>query len=66
VCGGDDIRCPAWHGRKLAAALAHANSGDHPILYRVWPGAAHMSAVLGEAGWTAEWLGFVMNETGLA
>ena len=66
VCGGDDIRCPAWHGRKLTAALLHANSGEHPILFRVWPGAAHMSAVLGEAGWTAEWLGFVMNETGLA
>jgi len=65
VCGGDDIRCPAWHGRKLAAALLHANSSEHPVLFRVWPGAAHMSAVLGEAGWTAEWLGFVMKETGL-
>jgi prolyl oligopeptidase len=65
VCGGDDIRCPPWHGRKLTAALMHANSGEHPILFRVWPGAAHTSASLGEAGWTAEWLGFVMKETGL-
>jgi prolyl oligopeptidase len=66
VCGGDDIRCPPWHGRKLTAGLLHANGGERPILFRVWPGAPHMAAVLGEAGWTAEWLGFVMDETGLA
>jgi prolyl oligopeptidase len=65
VCGGDDIRCPAWQGRKLVAALQHANAGEHPVLLRVWPGAAHMTGVLGSAEQTADWLGFVMAGLGL-
>jgi prolyl oligopeptidase len=65
VCGGDDIRCPPWQGRKLVAALQNANAGEHPVLLRVWPGAAHMTGVLGSAEQTAEWLGFVMAELGL-
>ena len=65
VCGGDDIRCPAWQGRKLVAALQNTNVSDHPVLLRVWPGAAHMTGVLGDAEQMAEWLGFVMAELGL-
>ncbi|HEY1365860.1 MAG TPA: prolyl oligopeptidase family serine peptidase [Gaiellaceae bacterium] len=65
VCGGDDIRCPAWQGRKLVAALQNANAGEHPVLLRVWPGAAHMTGVLGSAEQTADWLGFVMAGLGL-
>jgi prolyl oligopeptidase len=65
VCGGDDIRCPPWQGRKFVAALQNANAGEHPVLLRVWPGAAHMTGVLGSAEHTAEWLWFVMAELGL-
>ncbi|HEY7421603.1 MAG TPA: prolyl oligopeptidase family serine peptidase [Gaiellaceae bacterium] len=65
VCGENDIRCPPWHGRKLAARLQHANSGDRPVLLRVWPDAGHLAATAGHPGRAAEWLGFVMAELGL-
>ena len=65
VCGGDDIRCPAWQGRKLVAALQNANTGGHPVLLRVWPGAAHMTGVLGSAEQMADWIGFLKAELGL-
>ena len=65
MCGGGDIRCPRWHGRKLTAALRHATNGDNPIHFRVWPGAAHGAGILGSSEQMAEWLGFIMAETGL-
>jgi prolyl oligopeptidase len=66
VCGGGDIRCPAWHGRKLVAALQHETTSGHPVLLRVWPEAPHRAGVLGDEAQMAEWVGFLLRETGLA
>src|SRR5439155_21449938 len=65
VCGGDDIRCPAWHCRKIAARMSEAQASDRPVLFRLWPGAGHMSGVISDPHQTAEWLGFVMAELGM-
>lgn len=40
-CGANDPRCPPWHGRKLAARMQQATTGDLPILLRVREGAGH-------------------------
>lgn len=42
-CGANDPRCPPWHGRKLAARLQRASTGDLPILLRVRADAGHGS-----------------------
>jgi prolyl oligopeptidase len=65
VCGGDDVRCLPWQGRKLVAALQHATTGERPVLLRVWEGYGHVSALVSEPWQTAEWLGFVLDELGL-
>jgi prolyl oligopeptidase len=39
--GDTDPRCPAWHGRKFAARLQEANSGERPVLLRVWENVGH-------------------------
>jgi prolyl oligopeptidase len=62
VCGDADIRCPAWHGRKLVARLRQASAGRGPILLRVVKDAGHLTAVTRSAH---EWLGFVMAELGM-
>jgi prolyl oligopeptidase len=40
-CGANDPRCPPWHGRKFAARVQQASSGDLPILLRVRADAGH-------------------------
>jgi prolyl oligopeptidase len=33
--GSNDVRCPPWHVRKMAARMQSANAGPNPILMRV-------------------------------
>ena len=40
-CGANDPRCPPWHGRKFAARVQQASTGDLPILLRVRADAGH-------------------------
>jgi prolyl oligopeptidase len=66
VCGDRDMRTPAWHGRKLAAALRAAGGGNSQVLLRVHEDCGHLTAGLGGSpGRIAEWLGFVMQAVGL-
>ena len=62
VCGDTDVRCPAWHGRKLVARLQEATASDAPILYRLRRDSGHLTAARHEAH---EWLGFVMEHLGI-
>jgi prolyl oligopeptidase len=65
VCGGEDIRCLAWHGRKTVARMQHDTGADAPILLRVWPGDGHLAGGLAEPEKAAEWVGFVMAQLDL-
>jgi prolyl oligopeptidase len=66
--GSADSRCPAWHSRKAAARLQHANASSHPILLRVWMDTGHGASPGTDTAieQTAEWLAFVMRELGMA
>lgn len=67
VCGNRDMRTPAWHGRKLAAAMLEASGGSTPVLLRVHEDCGHLTAGMGAApARIAEWLGFLMDAVGLA
>jgi prolyl oligopeptidase len=65
--GATDPRCPAWHGRKLAARLQKTTASSAPVLLHVWEGAGH--------GWAtgrniaieqnAEWLAFALSCLGI-
>jgi len=59
VSGDTDVRCPAWHGRKLAARLQEAGA---PALFRLRRDAGHQVAAHRDAH---EWLGFLMRHLGL-
>jgi prolyl oligopeptidase len=61
VCGTEDVWCPPWHSRKLAARLQSATSSSRPILLRVWEGTGH-DAPLSEVDQVTEWLSFLMRE----
>ena len=65
-CGSNDPRCPAWHGRKLAARLQRATSSARPVLLRVRRSAGHRP--VGEAAQLlqqAELLAFFADQLGL-
>lgn len=62
VCGDTDVRCPAWHGRKLVARLQDATASDAPILYRLRRDSGHLTAARRDSH---EWLGFVMERLGI-
>jgi prolyl oligopeptidase len=62
--GANDMRCPAWHSRKLAARLQSASISGHPILLRVAADGGHLT-VMNDPSQVAEWLGFLMQELGL-
>lgn len=65
-CGESDPRCPAWHGRKLAARLQGASSSGRPILLRVRRSSGHRA--VGEAARVAqqvETFTFLSGELGL-
>jgi prolyl oligopeptidase len=65
--GDTDPRCPAWHARKLVAAMQAAQSGAAPILLRVWENVGHGWATDNEVAieQNAAWLSFIMMHTGL-
>ena len=63
VAGANDMRCPAWHARKLVARLQAEGSGG-PFLLRVL-GGGHLSTRRG-ADFVAEWQGFLLRRLGLA
>jgi len=63
-CGANDMRCPAWHGRKLAAQLAEANTSDNPVLFRAHEHGGHLTVAIAPDQ-AAEWVGFLMRELGL-
>jgi prolyl oligopeptidase len=65
-CGANDPRCPPWHGRKFAARVQQASSGDLPILLRVRADAGHGS--VGKAQkerQSADVLAFFADQLGL-
>lgn len=65
--GAADPRCPAWHARKLAAALQAASRSDQPVLIRVREGAGHGAADSRKdtVEGVTDWLGFVMMQFGM-
>ncbi|NIJ35982.1 prolyl oligopeptidase [Sphingopyxis panaciterrae] len=66
-CGGNDPRCPAWHGRKLAARLQQASGSDLPTLLRVRAEAGHGAVGKDQRRHqSAEVLAFLAGELGLA
>lgn len=66
-CGANDPRCPPWHGRKFAARVQQASTGDLPILLRVRADAGH--GAVGKAQkirQSADNLAFFAEHLGLA
>ena len=58
VAGANDMRCPAWHARKLVARL-QSDGGGGPFMLRVM-GGGHLSTRRG-ADLVAEWQGFLLR-----
>jgi prolyl oligopeptidase len=66
ICGANDPRCPAWHGRKHVARLQEASSSAGPALLRVWEDSGHLGLdATTQIEKHAEWLGFVLERVGL-
>lgn len=66
TAGVNDPRCPVWHARVFVDLLERAQSGDAPILLRVYQDQGHAAAGLAAtAGKHADWLAFVAAATGL-
>jgi prolyl oligopeptidase len=65
--GRNDPRCPAWHARKMAAAVQTATTGEAPVLLRVWAEGGHGTADRSlQIRQTTDWLAFAMQHTGLS
>jgi prolyl oligopeptidase len=65
--GAQDLRCPPWHVRKLAARLQPANSSAHPILMRVRDGVGHgANDVKGRNEQGTDWLTFFIDQLSLS
>lgn len=66
VFGENDPACRPFHGRKFTARLRAADAGDRPIHLRVWRNTGHTTMDPAQAcAYTAEWLSFLMDQTGL-
>lgn len=65
VCGACDVRTPAWHGRKMHAALRRATDSEAPVLLRVHDSHGHSSTSGSSPAIITEWLAFVMSMVGL-
>jgi len=64
--GKQDVRCPPWHVRKMAARLQLANNGSHPILMRLRDGVGHGAKdVAGLHAQGTDWLTFFIDQLGL-
>jgi prolyl oligopeptidase len=66
VSGERDVRTHAWHGRKLAAALASGTDEPDGVLLRVHADCGHTTAAEAGARRIAEWLGYLMAQVGLS
>jgi prolyl oligopeptidase len=61
-----DPRCPAWHSRVFVDRVERAQSGDAPILVRVYEDQGHgVAGLTATSGKEADWLAFVAAATGL-
>lgn len=66
-CGANDPRCPPWHGRKFAARVQQATTGDRPVLLRVRADAGHGSVGRAQKErLSADILAFFAEQLGLA
>jgi prolyl oligopeptidase len=62
LCGANDPRCPAWHSRKMVAAL-QATCGGGPHLLAIAEDVGHGSAMRGPmALLQARWVTFILKE----
>ena len=59
----DDVRTPAWHGRKYVARAQSA--GNRDVRLRVWRDAGHGTGRPAGNEITSDWLSFVMFHLGL-
>jgi prolyl oligopeptidase len=66
-CGDTDPRCPAWHGRKLAARVQEATASGRPVFLRVWASVGHGLATSKdtEIAQNTGWLAFLLDQLGL-
>lgn len=65
--GKEDVRCPPWHVRKMAARMQPANTSSNPILVRVREGVGHGAKdVAGMRSQGVDWLTFFIDQLGLA
>ncbi|MBS1677949.1 MAG: S9 family peptidase [Actinobacteria bacterium] len=58
--GTNDMRCWPWHGRKLIAAIQHADTGGRPILLRAAEDCGHAGA-FSDPRRVAEWMSFLLR-----
>jgi prolyl oligopeptidase len=66
-CGKNDPRCPAWHGRKMAARMQQASKAPYPALLRVRADAGHgVVGVEAQRELDADFMTFFVAELGLA
>lgn len=66
VFGESDPACRPFHGRKFTARLREADAGARPTHLRVWRHTGHVALDPAQAAtYTAEWLSFLMDQTGL-
>lgn len=64
--GKEDMRCPPWHVRKMAARMQPANGGPNPILMRVRAGVGHgANDIEGQRLQGTDWLTFCIDQLGL-
>ncbi|MBN1319096.1 MAG: S9 family peptidase [Anaerolineales bacterium] len=66
-CGSSDVRCPAWNGRKLVAALQNASTSDRPVLLQVHKNMGHFADSSLESHITRDStaIGFIMSQLGM-
>ena len=66
TAGANDPRCPVWHSRVFVDLLEQAQTGDAPILLRVYNDQGHgASGLAAMTNKSADWLAFIANATGL-
>lgn len=65
--GKEDVRCPPWHVRKMAARMQPANKSSNPILMLVREGVGHGAVdVKGQDVQGTDWLTFFVDQLGLS
>ena len=62
--GDTDPRCSPWHARKFGALLQASQTGDAPVLVRIWENVGHGWATDKDLALeqSAEWLAFVCQQ----